>query len=106
MSQPPQTHENDDEAVRRGAPQLRVVASNEESDARLVLAARDGDKDAFRRLVDRQLGRAVTTAERLLGRNTSAEDIAQEAFVRLWQRLGELEVGAAGVCPHGAPSAA
>ncbi|MEL7544306.1 MAG: sigma-70 family RNA polymerase sigma factor, partial [Pseudomonadota bacterium] len=28
-----------------------------------------------------------------------AEDLAQEAFVRLWQRLGELEIGAAGVWP-------
>ena len=43
-----------------------------------------GDREAFRQLLERHLGRTVAFAARVLGDRTSAEDVAQEAFLRLW----------------------
>ncbi len=77
----------------------RLVVSNGETDAMLVRAALDGNGAAFQAVVVRHLGRTVATAHRLLGGEADAEDVAQESFVRLWNRLGDLEVGAAGVWP-------
>jgi len=43
-----------------------------------------GDREAFRQLLDRHLGRMVAFAARVLGNDAGAEDVAQEAFLRLW----------------------
>jgi len=87
------------EAQPRPSAGPRLVVSNDETDAMLVRSTLDGDRHAVQTLVLRHLSRAVATAQGLLGNNASAEDIAQEAFVRLWNRLGDLEVGGAGVWP-------
>ncbi|MEL6287229.1 MAG: sigma-70 family RNA polymerase sigma factor [Pseudomonadota bacterium] len=88
-------------AVRRSA--LALVVSHADgaptSDAMLIAQARDGNATAFRELVARYLPRARQTAERVLGRNSSADDAAQEAFIRLWQSLADLDVGKPGVWP-------
>jgi RNA polymerase sigma-70 factor (ECF subfamily) len=55
-----------------------------EDDALMVLFAR-GDVDAARILTDRLLPRAYRHAARVLGDRTEAEDIAQEAMLRLWR---------------------
>ncbi len=44
----------------------------------------DGDSDAFAELMGRHLGRVVGTASRLLGSRNDGEEIAQEAFIRVW----------------------
>lgn len=46
----------------------------------------EGDEAAFVALVDMYRDRAVNVAFRYLGDRASAEDLAQEAFVRVWQR--------------------
>jgi len=43
-----------------------------------------GERDAFRRLVERHLGRIVAFARRTLGEQPAAEDVAQDVFLRLW----------------------
>jgi RNA polymerase sigma-70 factor (ECF subfamily) len=43
-----------------------------------------GDREAFRQLLDRHLGRIVAFAARVLGNPAGAEDVAQETFLRLW----------------------
>lgn len=43
-----------------------------------------GDHDAFRALIDRHLARANALAFRILGRRAEAEEVAQEAFLRVW----------------------
>ncbi len=68
-------------------------------EADLLTRACAGHQSAFRVLVDRHLSTVVAGARGLLNDASEAEDVAQEAFVRLWQRAGRLEIGAAGVRP-------
>jgi len=57
----------------------------------LVARARAGDLDAASTLLSRYQDVAYTTALRLLGQPSDAEDVAQEALVRAYTRLSELE---------------
>jgi len=56
-----------------------------DDDGRLVLGVRSGDQRAFTALVGRHFKRVYRVAYRLVG-PADAEDVAQEAFMRLWQR--------------------
>ncbi len=68
-------------------------------DAALVAAAADGDAGAFRSLVDRHLSGALAVARRMLRDEAEAEDVAQEALLRLWRSADGLEVGPQGIRP-------
>lgn len=57
------------------------------SDAELVEKALAGDRQAFRHLVERHQRFAYALSYRLLGTVGDAEDITQEAFIRLWKNL-------------------
>lgn len=46
-----------------------------------------GDRDAFRRLVERESGSVVRACHRILGDHAEAEDVAQEAFVTAYRSL-------------------
>ncbi len=54
------------------------------SDETLMAAIATGDKVAFSRLVERHLARTVGLATRLMGARADGEEIAQEAFARVW----------------------
>jgi RNA polymerase sigma-70 factor (ECF subfamily) len=56
-------------------------------DERVVRAVLDGDRDAFRILVDRESAAVVRACFRVLGDLHEAEDIAQEAFVTAYRSL-------------------
>ena len=43
-----------------------------------------GDRAAFRRILDRQLGPVTNYVKRMLPASADVEDIVQETFVRLW----------------------
>ena len=58
------------------------------ADGELMRRTAAGDEDAARVLVERHLSRAVGLAFRLLGNRSQAEDISQEAFLRLWKQAG------------------
>ncbi len=60
------------------------------SDALLVKEVLDGSKDAFAELVRRYERPAIAAALHVLGHRHSAEDAAQEAFVRAWRQLPKL----------------
>ncbi len=50
-----------------------------------MLAVAQGDQAAFTEIVTRHLNPVVHFALRYVGRRSDAEDVAQEAFIRLWK---------------------
>jgi RNA polymerase sigma-70 factor (ECF subfamily) len=54
---------------------------------RLIARAQAGDAAAFRELVERHQARAYTLALRILRSSSDAEEVAQDAFVRVWTSL-------------------
>lgn len=68
-----------------------------QSDSALLVAFANGDADAARLLRDRLLPRVLGQATRMLADRGEAEDVAQEAMLRLWRiapdwRQGEAQV--------------
>jgi len=63
-----------------------------ETDADLVLRAREGDGDAFRGLVERYQERAFWVARGMVGNDEDARDAAQEAFIRVHRSLERFDV--------------
>lgn len=57
-----------------------------DTDTQLMARVVEGDEDAFVALVDMYRDRALNVAYRYLGDRSSAEDLAQEAFVRVYER--------------------
>jgi RNA polymerase sigma-70 factor (ECF subfamily) len=57
-------------------------------DRGLVDAVLDGDRDAFRLLVDREQLAVYRACLRILGRPHDAEDVVQESFVAAFRSLG------------------
>ena len=55
-------------------------------DAWLMSRIAEGDVRAYEELVDRHLDRFTAFAERVTGQRAEAEDILQEAFLRLWTK--------------------
>jgi RNA polymerase sigma-70 factor, ECF subfamily len=56
-------------------------------EAQVVQAVLDGDRDAFRLLVDRESASVVRACYRVLADMHEAEDVAQEAFVTAYRSL-------------------
>lgn len=59
-------------------------------DSELVIRALDGDSWAKEALYRRHVRRVTDTVSRVLGRNTEAEDVVQETFLKVFSRLGSL----------------
>ncbi len=55
-----------------------------------AISARDGDPDAFEALVKEYCGLVHALAFRMTGDLHLAEDICQETFTRVWQKIGGL----------------
>ena len=62
-----------------------MVARAVDDDDELLARAGRGDQAAIRRLVDSKTPRVLALAARMLSNMDEAEDVAQEAFVRIWQ---------------------
>jgi RNA polymerase sigma-70 factor (ECF subfamily) len=77
---PRSTIEHDSAIGRPPAPSI--------DDRALVAAVLDGDREAFRRLVEREADSLVRACQRILGDHAEAEDAAQEAFVTAYRSLG------------------
>jgi RNA polymerase sigma-70 factor (ECF subfamily) len=73
-------------------PQLRTVKQerivfDDRSDSELVGLTRSGNTEAFRHLVERHSRKAYWTAYNILHGHEDAEDVAQEAFLRVHRFL-------------------
>lgn len=64
-------------------------------DEELLSRVASGDPAAVRALVARKLPRLLSLAGRMLGDAGEAEDVAQEAFVRVWKQAPRWKPGAA-----------
>ena len=89
-------------AAKRVVPGPRgnaVTDTEAKVEATLVAAAADGDAAAFRALVERHLSGVLAVARRMVRDEAEAEDVAQEAMLRLWRSADDLEVGPQGLRP-------
>jgi RNA polymerase sigma-70 factor (ECF subfamily) len=57
---------------------------DEASDEELMLRIAKGEERAFRALVPRYAARAISLARGIVGNDADAEDIVQDAFLRVW----------------------
>lgn len=64
-------------------------------DEALLARVAKGDPAAVRALVARKLPRLMSLASRMLGDMAEAEDVAQEAFLRVWRQAPRWRPGAA-----------
>jgi RNA polymerase sigma-70 factor, ECF subfamily len=66
----------------------------EERDPSVVARARDGDRDAFRALVDLHSRYIYSLAHRMTGNAEDAEDVVQEAWLKAHKQLARFEARA------------
>ena len=66
-----------------------------QEDQRLMQAVAGGDEPALRRLMDRHLAKVLALAQRILGDADEADDVAQEAFTRVWRNARGFDGGRA-----------
>jgi RNA polymerase sigma factor (sigma-70 family) len=73
----------------------RDTDPNADPDAALLAGVAQADAAAVRALVARKLPRLLALATRMLGDRMEAEDVAQEAFVRIWKHAPRWRAGEA-----------
>jgi len=74
---------NPGEAVEEGHEEEADIESE------LVRLARDGDRDAFRRLYDRHAESVYALCLRMAGDSEDATECLQESFIAAWRNLGD-----------------
>ena len=75
------------------------VIRPDETDRDLLARLRLRDGDAFRQLVERHLPAVLGVARRMLRDDAEAQDVAQEALLKVWQGGANLEIGTGGARP-------
>jgi RNA polymerase sigma factor (sigma-70 family) len=70
--------------------QLTGIVARDDGEAALVARARQGDRDAFARLLAPRSERVLRTARAILGIESDAHDAAQNALVSAWVNLPRL----------------
>lgn len=65
----------------------QLIEDTPDSESLLLERIRQGDESAFTQLVSDHLTHVVNLAYRMLGDRQEAEDLAQEAFIRLYRAL-------------------
>jgi RNA polymerase sigma-70 factor (ECF subfamily) len=67
------------------------------ADEELMLLVNNGEPKAFATLYDRHSRAAYCLAYRMMGERQAAEDLAQEAFIKVWRRAGSYRAERASV---------
>ena len=70
---------------------MTAVADAVVTDAVLVRAAQEGDRDAFRQLFDRHVHQVAGVCRQRLRRASDLDDAVQETFVRALTKIGQLD---------------
>ncbi len=70
-----------------------ALSAEDELDAQLAERVRRGDAGAFDQLVTRHMRRAFGVAYRLMGQREDAEDLVQEAFLAVLERIDTFQPG-------------
>jgi RNA polymerase sigma-70 factor (ECF subfamily) len=86
------------EEGRRKAPLALVVARviegmDQDLDEALIVRIAQGDAEAFRKLMSRHMQRSMRLAVRISGNASDAEEVVQEAFLRLWTKADTWQPG-------------
>lgn len=68
---------------------LQTEAQNDTTE--LVRKAKLGDLDAFQKLYERFVNRVLSFVYRMVGSKSEAEDIVQDTFVAVYQKISELK---------------
>ncbi len=68
---------------------------NDKTDEELLARIGQRDGAAIREMVARKLPRILSLASRMLDDRSEAEDVAQEAFLRIWKQANKWETGIA-----------
>ena len=64
---------------------------SDESDATYARRVQEGDRSAFRVLIERYEGMVFDLAHQYADSSEDAEDLAQDAFLRAYRRIGDLK---------------
>ena len=86
-------------ALARTGDPPHAADARESDDGQLLARLAAGDDAAFRVVVDRHLSLVLGVARRVLRDEAEAEDVAQEAMLRLWRNASGLELGPGGFKP-------
>jgi RNA polymerase sigma-70 factor (ECF subfamily) len=80
---------------RDATPRMTELRTDGDSrgDDELLMLAGAGDQRAYRALVARHLPRVLAMARRITGNAAEAEDVAQDAFLRVWQKSPDWQEG-------------
>ena len=73
-------------SVGETRPGAQAGLQETDPDEALLARVAEGDPAAVRALVARKLPRLMSLAQRMLGEASEAEDVAQEAFLRVWKQ--------------------
>lgn len=76
--------------LERDMPQ-QASSEMEEGDDVLAQRCAAGDAAAYARLVDRHLPKILALTRRMIGDDAEAEDMAQEAMLKLWRNAGKFD---------------
>ena len=69
-----------------------IAANNVDDECdRLLLLVAGGDQRALKNLVEREAGRLVAVAQRIVRRRELAEEVVQETFVSVWRNASRFE---------------
>lgn len=69
-----------------------IAAHNVDDECdRLLLLVAGGDQRALKNLFEREAGRLVAVAQRIVRRRELAEEVVQEAFVSVWRNASRFE---------------
>ena len=58
----------------------------------IIEKTREGDHQAFRRLVERYRQKAYSLAFRMTCDEEEARDVVQESFIKIWKKIGTLDM--------------